>query len=59
MKMMRCPLCGKEVPENMYALHEAMDQMAIARMQEDFPDWQPTEGSCQPCLERYRSAKAV
>jgi hypothetical protein len=58
MAKIRCPLCGTEVPEELYTLHEIVDQMAIQKMQADFPGWQPTQGSCLPCLERYRQAKA-
>ena len=54
MKMIKCPLCGMEVPELMYKLHEATDQMAIHRMQSKFPGWQPEDGVCEPCLERFR-----
>jgi hypothetical protein len=54
MAMKKCPLCGKEVPEKLYPLHEAADQLAIRRMQEDFPGWEPNKGVCDPCLERYR-----
>lgn len=54
MKMVKCPLCGMEVPELMYQLHEATDQMIIHQVQAKFPGWQPEEGVCEPCLERFR-----
>ena len=58
MKMMKCPLCGMEVPELMYALHEATDQLIINRMQNSFPGWQTEDGVCEPCLERFRKLEA-
>lgn len=54
MKMVKCPLCGMEVPELMYQLHEATDRMVIHQMQAKFPGWQPEQGVCEPCLERFR-----
>lgn len=57
MNMMKCPLCGMEVPELMYELHQATDQMVIARMQSRFPGWQPEDGVCEPCLERFRKVE--
>lgn len=58
MKTIKCPLCGMEVPELMYALHEATDQMIIHRMQNKFPGWQPEDGVCEPCLDRFRKLEA-
>lgn len=53
-KMIKCPLCGMDVPELMYELHEATDQMIIHQVQAKFPGWQPEQGVCEPCLERFR-----
>lgn len=55
MNMVKCPLCGMEVPELMYELHEATDRLVIQRMQAKFPGWEPKDGVCEPCLERFRS----
>lgn len=54
MKMKQCPLCKKEIPELLYDMHMAADQLAIARMKRDFPDWSEKDGVCRPCLDRYR-----
>ena len=54
MNMVKCPLCGMEVPELLYQLHEATDQLAINRMQTKFPGWQPEDGVCEPCLARFK-----
>jgi hypothetical protein len=53
MKMATCPLCGVEVPELMYSLHEATDQLIIQRVQSKFPGWQVGDGVCEPCLARF------
>lgn len=52
--MAKCPLCGCEVPELMYPLQEATDRMAINGMKAQFPEWEPGEGVCGPCLEQSR-----
>jgi hypothetical protein len=54
MKMKQCPLCKREIPELLYDLHITADNLAIQRMKRDFPDWSPTDGVCEPCLERYK-----
>lgn len=54
MNMVKCPLCGREVPELLYPLHEATDQLAINSMQAKFPGWKPQEGVCEPCLARFK-----
>ena len=54
MNMKQCPLCKKEIPELLYDLHMIADNLAIQRMQRDFPDWSPKDGVCEPCLERYK-----
>jgi hypothetical protein len=56
MKMIKCPLCGKEVPEGLYQMHLATDELVIAKMKRDFPGWSEKDGVCEPCLERYRKA---
>ena len=58
MKMKQCPLCKKEVPELLYDLHAAADQLAIERMKKDFPGWSEKDGVCEPCLQRYMAKAA-
>lgn len=54
MEIKRCPLCGQLVPELLYELHTAVDDMIIGRMKRDFPGWSERDGVCGPCLERYQ-----
>ncbi|MHB8880543.1 MAG: hypothetical protein ACYC69_03420 [Thermodesulfovibrionales bacterium] len=54
--MKKCPLCGREVPEALYQMHIATDQLVIEKMKRDFPGWSEKEGACGPCLERYKKA---
>jgi len=51
-------LCKREVPELLYDMHIAADNMAIERMKKDFPGWSEKDGVCEPCLERYRAKAA-
>jgi len=46
------------VPELLYDMHVAADQMAIERMKKDFPGWSEKDSVCEPCLERYRAKAA-
>ncbi|QWV92330.1 hypothetical protein KP004_14060 [Geomonas oryzisoli] len=48
-----CPVCGQEVPELVYRAQGADDPVVVERVQERFPGWQPEEGLCRPCLERF------
>ena len=57
MKMKKCPLCKKEVPELLYDMHRAVDEMVVTRMKRDFPGWSENDGVCEPCLERYKNLK--
>src|SRR6266540_4256360 len=59
MEMVKCPLCGMEVPDLMYPLHEATDKLVINRMRNKFPGWQAEDGVCEPCLDRFRKLEAV
>lgn len=58
-RMKRCPLCGQLVPELLYDLHLSVDDMVLARMRRDFPDWSEFDGVCGPCLSRYKGMKNV
>src|SRR5574341_45775 len=53
-RMTRCPLCGQEVPELLYDLHRAVDDLIVSRMKRDFPGWSERDGVCGPCLDRYK-----
>lgn len=53
-----CPVCGIEVPELRYQLHEAADRMVVDRVQQMFPGWQPEDGLCGACLERFGEVRA-
>ena len=48
-----CPVCGVEVPELVYRSQGADDAGLLQRVRERFPGWQPEEGLCRPCLERF------
>jgi len=56
--MKQCPLCKKMVPELLYDMHVATDELTMERMKKDFPEWTPEEGVCQPCLDRYKEHAA-
>jgi len=58
MKTVKCPLCGKKVPEDMLGLHMSTDELVIAKIRRDFPDWSPENGVCEPCLQRYKEKTA-
>lgn len=58
MGMKQCPLCKKMVPELLYDMHVATDELAIERMRKDFPGWAMEDGVCQPCLDRYMQPTA-
>ena len=49
----QCPVCGMDVPELLYRRQGADDRELLERVQERFPGWQPEEGLCRPCLERF------
>ncbi|GFO66344.1 hypothetical protein M1B72_05710 [Geomonas paludis] len=54
----RCPVCGLEVPELLHRSQGADDPVVVEQVQERFPGWQPEEGLCRPCLERFGSPAA-
>ncbi|QXE85417.1 hypothetical protein KP003_13590 [Geomonas nitrogeniifigens] len=48
-----CPVCGQEVSELLHGSQGAADPVVVEQVQERFPGWQPEEGLCRPCLERF------
>ena len=48
-----CPICGAECSD-LVVPRGGEDESAVKRAQEEFQGWQPNDGLCEGCLERYR-----
>ncbi|WP_224963078.1 hypothetical protein [Geomonas subterranea] len=51
--VVECAVCGMEVPGLSYRRQGADDPALMERVRERFPGWQPEDGLCRPCLERF------
>lgn len=53
-----CPLCLREVPEEIYAFHRALDRLVIEMLQAQHPEWVGKDGACHECVDYYRRMAA-
>lgn len=51
-----CPICGMEVAALIHPDEGGGDGTILVRVREQFPGWQPEEGMCDSCLDRYEGA---
>ena len=49
-----CPLCKREVDENIIILHTIKDKMIIDAVKQKNPHWVEDDGSCPRCIEYYK-----
>lgn len=50
----KCPICGKEVDENISGLCQDAEAWIIEAIRRQHPDWVREDGSCAKCLQHYR-----
>jgi protein-disulfide isomerase len=49
-----CPLCKKEVDEELIKTCVDAEKWVIAQIRAKHPDWVVADGSCPKCLDYYR-----
>ena len=50
-----CPLCKFPTYHWMDSIGERVDEKVIKGIQRDFPDWNPSNGACERCIEVYQA----
>jgi len=53
-----CPLCGREVAEEMLRFHEAIEKVVLEMIQAQHPEWVASDGACPECIAYYRRMTA-
>lgn len=51
-----CLVCGRTLTDR--ALHDRMEEPALASIRTEHPEWWGENESCQPCVEEYRKLLA-
>lgn len=51
----QCPVCKKEVEQDMIKTCEDAKEWVIKTIKRDHPEWVSSDGSCHKCMAYYNS----
>jgi hypothetical protein len=51
-----CLLCGRVLTDR--ALHDRLEEPALASIRAEHPEWASLDGACAPCVDAYRKLLA-
>ena len=48
-----CLICGRTLSDRV--AHDSVEEVALAAIRAEHPEWSESPGACTPCVEQYRS----